>query len=164
MKAKILCHCWFNCLGRECITKIITHQGKEPNIFQYNLLRNFSQLIIEVKVIQGTYRWGRFGLYYHPKTSIQFRNYNCPKCNFKINTPVSELQWEKEVYCPKCGLLVIACYNPNQKENLWENNEVCPECGQDANQEIRACETGKSYCSEECATKHVIDNAPEGGY
>lgn len=51
-----------------------------------------------------------------------------------------------------------------KKNALWKNNEQCPECGQKANQEIRACETGYSYCSEECATKHVNDNAPEGGY
>lgn len=42
-----------------------------------------------------------------------------------------------------------------------KEDEICPNCGQKANQEIRACETGKSYCSEECASKHVNENYEE---
>lgn len=46
--------------------------------------------------------------------------------------------------------------------HLWEFNGECPECGAPANHTIRACETGLSYCSRECAQKHV--NKKEGGY
>lgn len=47
---------------------------------------------------------------------------------------------------------------------LWKDNELCPECGGKINPKIRSCETGYYYCSDECAIKHVNDNAPEGGY
>lgn len=47
---------------------------------------------------------------------------------------------------------------------LWENNDKCPVCGDKVNPEIKACETGYHYCSNECANKHVNENVPEGGY
>ena len=47
---------------------------------------------------------------------------------------------------------------------LWEFNVECPECGKKTNHQIKACETGLSYCSEECMKIHVNKNAPEGGY
>jgi len=40
-------------------------------------------------------------------------------------------------------------------KKLFEGNTRCPECGGFANQDIRSCETGLSYCSHECATEHV---------
>ena len=39
---------------------------------------------------------------------------------------------------------------------LWENNKECPECGMPIfDNDIKACETGFSYCSEDCCNKHV---------
>ncbi|MFX0132013.1 MAG: hypothetical protein ACFFDN_00075 [Candidatus Hodarchaeota archaeon] len=46
---------------------------------------------------------------------------------------------------------------------LWYNNEECPNCGKEPNQEIRACETGYSYCCENCAKEHVNNTYTEGG-
>ncbi len=39
--------------------------------------------------------------------------------------------------------------------DLFKNNKYCPDCGRIANQEIRSCESGLSYCSNECAKIHV---------
>ncbi len=52
------------------------------------------------------------------------------------------------------------------EEILWFNNSECPQCGKaiEDPKKIRANETGYSYCSDECAVKHVDENAPEGGY
>ena len=47
---------------------------------------------------------------------------------------------------------------------LWKWNRRCPTCGKMAYDDIRSCETGYSYCSDECAKIHVHENAPEEGY
>ena len=46
-----------------------------------------------------------------------------------------------------------------QEKILWYNNTECPQCGKliEDPKKIRACETGYSYCSEECAREHVKD-------
>jgi len=41
------------------------------------------------------------------------------------------------------------------KEGLWRDNPECPNCGRSVNPDIQACETGYSYCSNECALEHI---------
>ena len=49
---------------------------------------------------------------------------------------------------------------------LWVNNKDCPQCGEMLLDgfKIEACETGLSYCSIECATKHVNKTYKEDGH
>jgi len=48
------------------------------------------------------------------------------------------------------------------RPDLWAYNERCPWCGDEANHDIKACETGLSYCSQECARLHVKQLADAG--
>ena len=49
------------------------------------------------------------------------------------------------------------------RPDLWAYNERCPNCGVEiTNHDIKACETGLSYCSHECAYEHV--NSLEGPF
>ena len=53
------------------------------------------------------------------------------------------------------------------KKQLWKNNARCPQCnaviyGQAYPEVIRSCETGYSYCSEECCKIHVNETYEEG--
>ena len=51
-------------------------------------------------------------------------------------------------------------------EKLWYDNTECAMCGKPIEdlKKFRACETGYSYCSEECAVEHVRINEPSEGY
>lgn len=69
------------------------------------------------------------------------------------------------------NIYLTVCYGKN---NLWKLSVfisdyvaivICPQCrGEIQDLKIRANETGYSYCSEECAKKHVEENKPPGGY
>lgn len=52
------------------------------------------------------------------------------------------------------------------EEPLWTLDKECPICGKDIEDpsEIKACETGRSYCSEICCMEDVNENAPKEGY
>ena len=63
-------------------------------------------------------------------------------------------------HCKICGMNIDEIYD----KALWANNTVCPNCGDPADQNIRAAETGYSYCTGKCASEHVKANAPPGGY
>jgi len=41
------------------------------------------------------------------------------------------------------------------KGKIWVMNDVCPACGDPSDHKIQSAETGLSYCSNECALKHV---------
>lgn len=40
--------------------------------------------------------------------------------------------------------------------HIWNYNETCPNCNKTiTTHNIKCCEFGNSYCSEECATEYV---------
>lgn len=55
------------------------------------------------------------------------------------------------------------CISFKKATKLWAYNDRCSECGKLLeNHNIKACETGLSYCSHECAKTHV--NRLEGPF
>lgn len=59
---------------------------------------------------------------------------------------------EKELFFSNISEIPIS-------RSIWELNNRCPECGRFIeNHEIQSAETGFSYCSENCAYKHVNEN------
>ncbi|RLI09923.1 hypothetical protein DRO42_02875 [Candidatus Bathyarchaeota archaeon] len=68
--------------------------------------------------------------------------------------------------CPNCGALqsfimeadaeTLQTLNGAKADTPpWANNKECPICGRPTEPDIRSCETGLSYCSDECARHHV---------
>ncbi|MFX1453830.1 MAG: hypothetical protein ACFFDB_00510 [Promethearchaeota archaeon] len=49
---------------------------------------------------------------------IQNREFNCPKCNKIINAKITFIDWERNVYCSKCGMLTVVCYDPRIDKDL----------------------------------------------
>lgn len=83
-----------------------------------------------------------------------------------IREHMKVFRWSLKVITPEDRAYILPTllneFISGHPNKLWEFNAECPECGAPANHTIRACETGLSYCSNECAEKHV--NKKEGGY
>lgn len=103
---------------------------------------------------------------------LGLRSVYCRECKYYQVREKPYPSIEKDMYCSKRKFGVdieyksmMSCSDFEPKP-LWRSNILCPQCGKEVvyPPKIKACETGYSYCSEECAKKHVRENEPEGGY
>ena len=127
-----------------------TQKAKEKNLIDVKL-KSTSKMAILVELKDGREQW-------IPKSVIQGSGYSDDyKKNVKtiLNVDTWFLEQEKMIKQE-----IRPDMNQLNQADLWEGNTSCPECGKVIeislpDDEIKAIETGLSYCSLECREKHV---------
>jgi len=138
-------------------------EAKKEGYVLYHLIKLFDA-IMGVKTLKNQDVFELL-LHYTNLKFLELIHYQSHKFYFKASINLSPDATLLNIELNR-GEIILYNYKDGEikKGDLWENNETCPNCGDKANQDIKAVETGNSYCSNECASKHVNENVPEGGY